>query len=196
MTEQVTRRNFFKLLGGGVALVIAPSIAVAEKIINIPIEFGWTWYVDKNKVPATLSEIITKTLRENTQKICENIGKENALLVKLKDGQKLKLNIEQISEQKQNERICERQKQRMIERERARIDNLIKTHQFKKEDEAYLRNKSERALANKQLYEDVDNHAAYIKSEIVKQDYLDGKIPHPFYRTYINGTTKITPTTS
>lgn len=153
MTERVSRRNFFKLLGGGVALVVAPSIAVAEKIINIPVEFGWTWYIDKNKVPSNFSKLITETLRENTQKIAENISKNNALLVKLSDGQKIKLNIEQISEQEQNERIKIRMQNKFEEQERNRVNQVIKRNRLSKENEEYIRNKSEKALPNKNTFD-------------------------------------------
>lgn len=145
MSEKVTRRNFFKLLGGGVALAAMPSIALAEKVINIPVEFGWTWFVDKNKAPVSLMSLIKETLSQNTQKIAENVSQNNSLLLKLKDGTKVNLQIEQISKEAQNKRIIER----MIDREAKRIADIEKNYNL--------------------------------------QDYLDGKIPHPLYRTYIDG---------
>ncbi len=106
----VSRRSFFKLLGGAVALAATP-LKTIENVIEIPVEFGWTWKV-KDNPHSEFSKIITKTLRENRAKIAENVSQNNALYLKLKEGQKIKLNIERISPELQTERMAERLKGR------------------------------------------------------------------------------------
>lgn len=141
--EKLSRRSFFRLAGGGIAAaVIAPQVLL-EKIINIPVEFGWTWFVDKKTIPDGLSKLVTETLAQNTQKIAENVTKNNALLMKLKDGTKVNLQIEQISEEKQNERIKERMKARIAQREQER---LAKLDYLSPENKEWLRKRSENAL--------------------------------------------------
>lgn len=117
--EKLSRRSFFRLVGGGIATaVIAPKLLL-DKVINIPVEFGWTWYLDKSQLPKhsnTFADMITKTLRENAPKLRENIASNNALLMKLKDGTKVQLNIERIPEKLQNERMIARADQRFKEK--------------------------------------------------------------------------------
>lgn len=143
MTEKLSRRNFFRLAGGGIAAAVIAPQALLEKVINIPVEFGWTWYVDKNKIPSSLTEIVTKTLRENTQNIADNISANNALLMKLKDGAKVNLQIERISEDYQNERIIKRNKERIALREKER---LAKLDHLSEENKEWLRKRSEAAI--------------------------------------------------
>ncbi len=108
----VSRRSFFKLLGGAVALAATPLKAI-ENVIEIPVEFGWTWKVKDN--PHTkFSELITETLRANRAKLAENVSQNNALYLKLKEGQKIKLNIERISPEEQTNRMAERLKGRKM----------------------------------------------------------------------------------
>lgn len=111
MAEQVSRRNFFKLLGGAAALAAAPTTVIAEAI-EIPVEFGWTWHVPTDKIEpdSEFAKIIKKTLKDNAHKIRENISQNNALFLKLKDGRKAKLNIEHISPEEQTNRMAERLK--------------------------------------------------------------------------------------
>jgi hypothetical protein len=106
--EKLSRRSFFRLAGGGIAAaIIAPKILL-DKIIEIPVEFGWTWHVDKTKIPPSFAEIITKTLRENAPKLRENIEQKNALLVKLKSREVVRLRVERISPEEQTKRMSER----------------------------------------------------------------------------------------
>ncbi len=111
MIEKVSRRSFFKLLGGAVALAATPLKAI-ENIIEIPVEFGWTWKV-KDNPHSEFSKIIAKTLRENRAKLAENISQNNALYIKLKEGQKIKLNIERIDPDEQTKRMAQRAKDKL-----------------------------------------------------------------------------------
>jgi len=157
----VSRRNFFKLLGGAVALAALPGQTIA-KAIEIPVEFGWTWFVNKSKIPSSnLSEIITATLRNNSNTIRENTIKNNALFLKLKDGQKVKLNIEHISEEAQTKRMQER----MEEKVKARHKSSARYY----------------GVGNEPKYEQVDNHKEFDRLAQKIQDIIDGKIPHPLY---------------
>ena len=109
MAEQVSRRSFFKLLGGAVALAAVPTKAIAN-LIEIPVEFGWTW---KIKEKSEFSDIVAKTLRANSSKIRDNLSQNNVLYMKLKEGQKIKLNIERIDPDEQTRRMAERAKARL-----------------------------------------------------------------------------------
>lgn len=151
MSEKVTRRNFFKLLGGGVALAAMPSIALAEKVINIPVEFGWTWFVDKNKVPVSLMNLVKETLSQNTQKIAENVSKNNSLLLKLKDGTKVNLQIEQISKQEQNNRMVLRTENKRVSRLQNSIA-MIKKYPRTKEWDAMRIDQLNKMIRNEPLY--------------------------------------------
>ena len=111
MAEQVSRRSFFKLLGGAVALAAAPSTVIA-KAIEIPVEFGWTWHVDKTKLAPGFADLVKKTLADNASAIRDNLAQNNALFLKLKSGDKVKLNIERISPDEQTKRMAERLKDR------------------------------------------------------------------------------------
>lgn len=119
--KAISRRNFFKLVGGGVAAAVIAPYALAKDVIRIPVEFGWTWYVDKTKVPDGLSEIITTTLRNNTQKIAENIDKGNALLAKLAAGDKVLLEFEKISPEEQSKRMVARLEDRQKRKQELRL---------------------------------------------------------------------------
>lgn len=152
MTEKVSRRSFFKLIGGAVALTVAPARAIA-KIIEVPVEFGWTWYLDKSKFDSGFADMITSTLRQNTQVIAENISANNPLYLRLKDKQKIKLNIEKISEREQNTRIMERMQTRLRLKEARRIADLAAQGDIRKTDLEKIKYKSELALANKPLSE-------------------------------------------
>lgn len=145
MSEKLSRRSFFRLAGGGIAAaVIAPQVLL-DKVLTIPVEFGWTWYVDKSKIPPTLSELVASTLRQNTQKIAENVTANNSLLMKLKDGIKVNLQIDNISIEEQNKRMGERTRKRLEERDRIKID------EFKKKQKEYW--KSHKSICIKQLEE-------------------------------------------
>src|SRR5690348_2448415 len=140
--EKLTRRSFFRLAGGGIAgAVIAPKLLL-DKVINIPVEFGWTWFVDKSKLEPSLGEIVSQTLRENTKKIADNITANNTLLAKLKDGTKVQLNIEKISEELQNKRIIERYNSKILEREKARVEKVIKEKNLSEVNAEYIRQRS------------------------------------------------------
>lgn len=161
MAEQVTRRNFFKLIGGAVALAATPVHAIAN-IIEVPVEFGWTWHVDKAKVPSNLSDIITKTLRDNANTLRENISQNNALYLKLKEGQKVKLNIERISPEAQTERMQQRMDARF-----SRFKHYGK--------------------GNEPKYECLDNKEVAARCEAKKQAIIEGRIPQPLYKEYMRG---------
>lgn len=125
MTEQVSRRNFFKLVGGAVALAAAPGVVIS-KAIEIPVKFGWTWSVDKTKLSPDLSELVTKTLKANAPKIRENLAKNNALFAKLKDGSKVKFVIEPIDPDEQTKQMAEKLKERLAKRVPNRKDEMQK----------------------------------------------------------------------
>ncbi len=112
MTEKLSRRSFFRLLGGGVAAAIVAPKLLFDKVIEIPVEYGWTWFVDKSKLPggpkSDFAELITKTLRENSAKLAENIENNNALLVKLSNNDKALLRIDRISPEDQTKRMSDR----------------------------------------------------------------------------------------
>lgn len=164
--EKLTRRSFFRLAGGGIAAaVIAPQLLM-EKIINIPVEFGWTWYVDKNNVPNDLSKLVSRTLAENTQSIAANLGKNNALLMKLKDGTKVNLQIEQITEQAQNERMNRRTKDRIVQREKERLSKLDYLDDTNKE---WLKKRSDAALSSNGF--DWDERHVPLKTE--SENYIE-----------------------
>lgn len=183
MTEKLSRRSFFRLAGGGIAAAVIAPQALLEKVINIPVEFGWTWYVDKTKLPSSnFSEMITKTLRDNTQKIAENISTNNALLVKLKDGTKANLQIERISEQAQNERINQRMKERIALREKQRLAEL---DYLSDENKEWLKKKSDAALNSDGF--DWDERHVPLKTE--HEDYME---QYNLQRKFSYGTKKIT----
>lgn len=121
--NKLSRRNFFKLLGGGVATVIAAPYLIKEAVTRIPIELGWTWYIDKSKVDPTLAEIVSKTLRNNKDKIIDNMFENNALYAKLHDGQKVLLEIKHISPEDQTQRMKVRMQQRIEDRQKKLIDH-------------------------------------------------------------------------
>ena len=112
MSEKLSRRSFFRLVGGGIAAAIVAPKILLDKVIEIPVEFGWTWHVDKAKLPggpmSSFTEMITKTLRENSHKIRENVEGHNALLVKLKSRETALLKIERISPEEQTKRMAAR----------------------------------------------------------------------------------------
>ena len=128
--EKLSRRSFFRLAGGGVAAAIVAPQILLEKVINIPVEFGWTWFVDKSKIEPTLGELVSRTLRNNHEAIVNNLYADNALLAKLSDGTKVQLNIEKISEEEQTKRIIERANQRLIDRDNRKIEQF-KDYQLK-----------------------------------------------------------------
>lgn len=170
MTEKLSRRSFFRLAGGGIAAAVIAPQALLEKIINIPVEFGWTWYVDKTKVPSTLSEIVTSTLRANTQKIAENVSANNALLMKLKDGTKVNLQIEPISPEAQTKRMGERHKARLVEREKQR---LAKLDHLSDENKEWLRKRSEAALKSDGF--DWDERRVVLKDEETDDQIIENR---------------------
>lgn len=110
----VSRRHFFKLLGGAVALTAVPLRPI-ENLVEIPVEFGWTWRIPgyKDNPHSEFSKIITETLRANRAKLAENVSQNNALYIKLKEGQKIKLNIERIDPDEQTKRMAERMKAKL-----------------------------------------------------------------------------------
>ena len=126
--SKLSRRSFFRLLGGGVAAaVIAPKLLL-DKIIEIPVEYGWTWYVDKTKIPGdhyNLSEIITKTLRKNSHLVADNVSKNNPLLMKLANKEKVQLNITKISPEEQTKRMTDRMELRQKEKDAKRLRDKI-----------------------------------------------------------------------
>jgi hypothetical protein len=125
----ISRRNFFKLVGGGVAAAIAAPQALASKVTQIPVEFGWTWYYnDKVVGQSEFSKLITETLRKNSSKIRENISQNNVLLAKLKDGTKVQLNIERISEEEQTRRMQIRLEHYLEEKQKERLKDKVKNN--------------------------------------------------------------------
>lgn len=131
--EKLSRRTFFKLAGGGIAAAIAAPHALAAKVTQIPVEFGFTWYTGYNtitgeKVTSEFSKIITETLRNNSNMLRDNISKNNVLLAKLKDGHKVQLNIERISEEEQTRRMIMRLEERAAEKQQQRIRDKPKNN--------------------------------------------------------------------
>lgn len=125
MQEKLSRRSFFRLAGGGIAAAVVAPYALAEKIKSIPVELGWTWFIDKSKVDPTLSELISRTLRENKIKIADNLFENNALLVKLKNGQKVQLNIERIDSDVQTKRMKDRLELRFAQKQEKRLRDRL-----------------------------------------------------------------------
>jgi len=121
--NNLSRRSFFRLVGGGIATAVLAPYALAKGVIEVPVEFGWTWYIDKVKYPTSLHGLITKTLQENTQKIVENIEKSNTLLAKLPAGEKILLKFEQITPEEQNKRMIERLNQRHKAKQAKRLQH-------------------------------------------------------------------------
>ena len=162
--EKLSRRSFFRLAGGGIAAVmVAPSILL-DKVINIPVEFGWTWFVDKSKLEPSLAKLVSKTLTENTQELYNNLGSNNALLAKLSDGTKVQLNITRITEQEQIERIKKRSEVYIKQKEEARLEKLFKERNLSEENKAFIRKRSEEALTNK--IETQNKHRVMLESDM------------------------------
>lgn len=198
MTEKLSRRSFFRLAGGGIAAaVIAPKLLL-DKVINIPVEFGWTWFVDKSKIPPTLSKLVTATLRDNAQTIANNITTNNSLLMKLKDGTKVNLQIENIGETAQNERMKIRMQKRLEEKEASRIAHIKKTTHLDENNTKWIEERSKTALSNQNIWRiDDDMNQTRKLLEQKKKDIVEGRAPHPFetikqWQERVNGTTKIT----
>ena len=155
MSEKLSRRSFFRLVGGGVAAAVVAPKLLAEKIINIPVEFGWTWYVDKSKLPSSdFSKVITETLRNNTQLIADNISKNNSLLVKLKDGTKANLQIERIDPEMQNRRILARMEARRRDSVKEEIDYVRKFTNLSEDNIKDIEHRRLLALENRLPFED------------------------------------------
>lgn len=122
MTEKLSRRNFFRLVGGGIAAAVAAPYVIKETITRIPVELGWTWYIDKSKLEPTLAELVSKTLRSNKDKIVDNLFEKNALYARLHNNQKVLLEIEHISPEDQNQRMKVRLQQRLEDAQKRLID--------------------------------------------------------------------------
>lgn len=116
MTEKLSRRSFFKLAGGGIAAAVIAPAALAESIIQVPVDFGFTFGPVPETHGKTLADRIRDTLRENASEIRKNIEGKNALLMKLEDGKKVQINIHRISVEQQAERMAETMRQRKIKR--------------------------------------------------------------------------------
>lgn len=114
VSDKLSRRSFFRLAGGGIAAAIVAPKMLAEKVLEIPVEYGFTWHVLPGSIPKRprLSEIITRTLRENSPKLADNITQNNAFLLKLKDGTKVQLKVDRISPKVQEQRIIARLNER------------------------------------------------------------------------------------
>lgn len=189
-SQKLSRRSFFRLAGGGIAAAVVAPYVLAEKIKSISVELGWTWFIDKSKVDPTLSELVSRTLRENKDKIVDNLFEKNALLVRLKDGQKVQLNIERIDPEAQTLRIKERMQKRLEEKEQSRIVGLEKAG-LNKENIDKIKEKSRLALENKELFEledarsEPDGSISYYhrisKQKIANVKYVSGP-PETGYR--------------
>lgn len=133
--SEVSRRSFFKLIGGAVALAATPLKAI-ENVIEIPVEFGWTWKV-KDNPHSEFSKIVTETLRANRAKLAENLSNNNVLLLKLKEGQKIKLNIERIDPDVQTQRMAQRMKDRLPKRNEEYPETFGYVTKLKSREEFY-----------------------------------------------------------
>lgn len=120
---KLSRRNFFKLLGGGVAAAVTAPYVVAETVKKVTVEYGWTWFIDKKTTDPTLADIVSKTLRQNKDKILDNLYEKNALYAKLHNGEKVLLEIKHISPEDQTQRMKVRMQQRLEEQQKRLIDH-------------------------------------------------------------------------
>lgn len=118
MVESISRRKFFAFLGG-VAVAPLAVMEVAKHNIVAKAEFGWTWFLDKTKYP-NLDEIVTKTLRDRAQMLADNVGKQNSLLLRLKENENNYIQIDYIDPKEQNKRMNDRFQSRLIEKETKR----------------------------------------------------------------------------
>lgn len=123
MTEKLSRRNFFKLLGGGVAAAVAAPYVVAEAVKKVTVEYGWTWYIPKNQVEPELLKKVTNMLRTNQYKIIDNLFENSSLYAKLDTGEKVLLEIKHISPEDQTQRMKVRMQQRLEEQQKRLIDH-------------------------------------------------------------------------
>lgn len=153
--QKLSRRSFFRLVGGGVAAaVVAAPYVIKEAITRIPVELGWTWYIDKSKVEPTLNEIIQHTLRNNKDKIVDNLFENNALLVKLHNNQKVLLEIDKISPEDQTQRMKVRLQQRFEDRVlKLKLQDI--KHMDKHNQEQIIE-RTKLALQNKLKFENED----------------------------------------
>lgn len=121
---ETSRRGFFKLLGGGVACAVLPSIVLAKSVIEIPVEFGWTWFIKPTDLPLELAKVIPNIMASNTQKIYDSTARDKHLLLDLKElpHSQVKLNLIYISEDDQNQRMIQRMNQRAAQKQKERID--------------------------------------------------------------------------
>lgn len=182
--ETLSRRSFFALLGGGVATAVLPTFALADPATIIPVEFGWTWYVDKNNIPTRLAKLVPKTLSENVQAIYDHTFKEKELLAKLKEhghDEVVRFKMHYITEAEQNARMKERLQTKHVEREQRRLAAAIKHRDYSAEDIKYLEDKSRAALANAPLYQhehcryEPDDSITYYQDELLKKPLYNVK---------------------
>lgn len=166
--EQPSRRDFFRLFGGALAVSITPSIIIPN-ILEIPVEFGWTWFIKPDDIPVELNKNIRNIMSQNVDKIYNNTARDKHLLIKL-NNKDVRLNLTYITEQEQTERMNKRMQDRFIKKEQDRIEQLIKNRSLNKESEQWIRNKSKLALNNKYSYEDVRDNEAYRRAELARQD--------------------------
>ena len=122
-SRKLSRRSFFRLAGGGVAAAIAAPYVVAEAVKKITVEYGWTWFIDKKTVDPTLADLVAKTLRQNNDKILDNLHQKNALYAKLHNGEKVLLEIKHISPEDQTQRMKVRMQQRLEDQQKKLIDH-------------------------------------------------------------------------
>jgi hypothetical protein len=79
------------LVGLGAA-VVAP-LAVAQEVMNIYVEHGFTWHIKDKIEDKTFKDLISTTLRSRNKLICENIQKNNAFMATFK-GKPVRINVE------------------------------------------------------------------------------------------------------
>ena len=118
---ETSRRNFFKLLGGGIACAVAPSIILSKATFEIPVEFGWTWHINKRDIPEFMYKKVANLMAQNTQKIYETTARDKHLLVELENTD-IKLNLNYITEVEQNERMLLRMAERATQHQKRIVE--------------------------------------------------------------------------
>jgi len=176
----LNRRGFFKLLGGGIACAILPSIVLAKEVIQVPVEFGWTWFIKPTDLPLELAKTIPNIMASNTQKIYDSTARDKHLLLDLKElpHSQVKLNLSYISEDEQNKRMIQRMADRKNKREK---DKLYYKNKFEQQDKII----EDTEANNKHLYKETrikywENRVASLERNIEK----DAKLANPNIDAY------------
>lgn len=102
---KITRRNLFKLMAGA-AIMPYTALTSSAKVIA-EADFGFTWgKITVNPEYKNLSDIITSSLRANSKILSDNVAKNNAVLLKLKENNYIKVNL--IDPEVQKNRIVDK----------------------------------------------------------------------------------------